>query len=345
MKKFSLSILSALALSVALVTAGCGGGGSGAATGGSQNTDASKPASYTFKLTHVTQPTHVWNSTAEKFNEELQARSNGRMKVDIFPASQLGTEKDMLQQMGAGSIDFGIITNGYMSTRSESFNGWFMPFLFPDLETAVKARESEQAKQMLKELDAQGLVGMDFIFAGNRHVLMKEGAIKSPADLQGKKLRILGSPAIQDFWTATGASPAPMPLPEVYQALQTGVIDGIDIDLDALGTQKYYEIAKDFTLTNHMTWPGVVVMSKATADKLSPEDQKIVSEAMKAAVDWGIVEAVKREKETLEAVKKQGLQISELQNAVEFNSIKEEMYKKYAEKSPIIKSFIEANQK
>lgn len=301
-------------------------------------------ATYTFKLSHVTAPTHGWHKTAEKFNEELQARSNGRMSVDIYPNSQLGTEADMLQQMETGSLDFGLITNGYMSTRAEEFNAWFMPFLFKDLAEASEARNSEPAQQMLKNLESQGLIGLGFSFAGNRHVLMKTGAVTKPEDLQGKKLRIIGSPAMSDFWEGLGVAPTAMPLQEVYTSFQTGVIDGIDIDLDALVTQKFYEVAQDLTLTNHMAFPSVAIMSKATYDKLSPEDQQIVVEAMEAAIEWGVQDAIKREEENLQFVKEQGLNITVMEDHSAFEAVKEEMYAKYSS-NEIIKAFIEAHQK
>ena len=96
---------------------------------------------------------------------------------------------------------------------------------------------------------------MTFIFAGNRHLLMKNGHISSMEDLAGKEIRIIGSPLFQTFWERTGAGPTAMPLSEVYTSLQTGVIDGMDIDLDALVTEKYYETTKYLTLTNHATFP------------------------------------------------------------------------------------------
>lgn len=341
MKKKLGYLLSSFALSLSLVATGCGN--SAAPTEGEKQ-EGNGAVTYEFKLTHITETTHVWNRTAEKFSEELSKRSNGRMKVAIFPAGQLGAEKDMVQQMESGSVDFGIITNAYMSTRSDSLNGWFMPFAFSNLEQAAKAKDTAPAKEMLKELDKQGLIGMDFILAGNRHVLMKTGAVQSPEELKGKKLRVIGSPAIQDFWKTVGASPTPMPLPEVYQALQTGVIDGIDIDLDALNTQKYYEIAKDLTLTNHMTFPGVVVMGKASAAKLSPEDMQIVTDSMKAAVEWGTAEAIKGEAANLEQLKAKGIQITNLQNSESFNSVKDQLVNKYSA-NPVIKSFVEEAKK
>ncbi|AZV44800.1 TRAP transporter substrate-binding protein [Peribacillus asahii] len=302
---------------------------------------ASGDGTYTFKVAHVVQENHVWNKTAEKFGEELEKLSDGRMKLDIYPASQLGQEKDMVQQLETGSIDFGFLTNAYMSTRQDSLNSWFMPFEFNNLEEAIKLRDSEPTKEMLKELESQGLVGLDFAFAGNRHILMKDGFINSPADLKGKKVRIIGSPSIQKFWDETGAGPTAMPLSEVYTSLQTGVIDGIDIDLDALVTEKYYENAEYLTLTNHTTFPTVIVMGKSSYDKLSAEDQKIVKTALNTAVEWGLKEAIKREKTNLEELKKNGVKVQVLKDSSSFDAITKKVTDEYSEKSPVIKSFLE----
>ncbi|WHX99907.1 TRAP transporter substrate-binding protein [Neobacillus sp. DY30] len=334
-KKFRFLSLIAILSAFALVLAGCASGGTSEETAGKEG------ATYTFKAGHVTQESHVWHQTALKFGEELDKLSNGRMKLEVYPASQLGQEKDMVQQLETGSLDFGFLTNAYMSTRQESLNAWFMPFAFRSLEEAVKLRDSEPAKEMLKELDSQGLVGLDFGFAGNRHILMKKGHIASPGDLKGKKVRIIGSPAIQDFWATTGAGPTAMPLSEVYTSLQTGVIDGIDIDLDALVTEKYYENAENLTITNHTTFPTVIVMGKTSFEKLSKEDQEIVKTAMKTAVDWGIEDALKREKDNLETLNGNGVKVEELKDTTSFDNIKKEVEKKYTEKSPTIKSFLE----
>ncbi len=335
--KMKALLKTSIIASALLALAACGGG--------KASTDESKKETKTFKISHVTQESHVWHKTAEKFGEELEALSDGRMNVEIFPASQLGLEKDMVQQLETGSLDFGFLTNAYMSTRQDSLNAWFMPFTFQSLKEAAAMRESDAAKQMLEELDSQGLVGMDFMFAGNRHVLLKDGAVQSPADLKSKKIRIIGSPAMQDFWEEVGAGPTAMPLPEVYTSLQTGVIDGIDIDLDALVTEKYYENAENLTLTNHMTFPTVIVMSKQVFDGLTEEDQKIVQEAMKNAVDWGIEEAIAREDKNLEELKKLGVNVQKLKDTSSFDSITKTITDKYKGKSEVIKSFLEEAKK
>jgi len=228
-----------------------------------------------------------------------------------------------------------------MSTREESLNSWFMPFLFEDLEVATKMRDSEETKAMLAELGSQGLLGLDVAFAGNRHILMKDGFVDSPESLEGKKVRIIGSPSVQSFWEKTGAGPTAMPLPEVYTSLQTGVIDGMDIDLDALATEKYYENAKYLTLTNHATFPTIIVMSQIVFDKLSEDDQEIVKTAMTNAVDWGVTEAIAREKSNLEDLKSNGVEVKEMKDTSAFDAISGEVKKEYSDKSDIIKSFIE----
>ncbi|KOY82310.1 TRAP transporter substrate-binding protein [Lysinibacillus macroides] len=334
LKKFMFMVIMA---ALAVVLAACGGDKENSTETGNKGAGESR----TFKISHVVQESHVWNATAVKFGEELEKLSNGRMKVQIFPASQLGTEADMVQQMETGAVEFAFLTNAYMSTREDSLNSWFMPYLFNNLDEAVAMRESEEAKEMLASLSSQGLLGLDFMFAGNRHVLMKDGFAETPEDLKGKKIRIIGSPAMQSYWEKVGAGPTAMPLPEVYTSLQTGVIDGIDIDLDALVTEKYYENAKYLTLTNQMTFPTVIVMSQSVYDQLPTEDQEIVKQAMKTAVDWGVQEAVAREKANLETLKSAGVEVLEEIDTTPFQAVSNEVKKEFSDKSEIVKSFIE----
>ena len=333
-KRIVVMLLTVMAM---LVVSACGEESSGGTT-------SEKGQTYTFKLGHEAQETHVKHLVAKKFKEELEERSDGRMKVNLFPARQLGTEKDMVQQIETGTLDFGIISNGYMSSRSESLNGWFMPFLFDGLESANEARQSDAAKSMLEELDNQGIVGYDVFFAGNRHILMKSGAIENIVDIKGQKIRVPASPVFEEFWKSAGAGPTPMALPEVYTSLQTGVIDGIDVDLDALLSQKYYEIGKDLTLTNHMTFPEVAIGSKQVLEKLSDEDQQIVKDAMEASVNWGAEEGIKLENARIEEVKEKGVNVTELKNTEELQPIIDDMYQTYSGKNDVIKSFIEENQ-
>lgn len=330
---------------VVFTLSACGGNDSSStSTNSNSSNEETEGKTYTFKLGHEAQGTHVKFAVAEKFKTELESRSDGRMKVEIYPANQLGNEKDMVQQLETGTLDFGIISNGTMSSRSESLNGWFMPFLFETLEEAGKARETEAAKEMLTELEKQGLVGFDVFFAGYRHMLSKSKEIKSISEIEGVKIRIPGSPVFEDFWKLVGAGPTPMPLPEVYTSIQTGVIEAVDADLDALLSQKWYEAAKNLTLTNHIAFAEIILGSKTVFYGLSKEDQQIVKEAWKAAADWGVAEGIRLENKRIEEIKEKGVKVTQLANTKEFDSIKTEIYNKYSE-NPVIKAFIEQNQK
>lgn len=305
--------------------------------GQTQNKDSEV---HTFKLTTIVQPTHVWAKTAEKFNEELQSRSNGRMKVEIFPASQLGQEKDMIQQIESGVVDFGFITNAYMSTRAPYFNAWFLPFLFDSTDEVIQMKDSEIAKKMLEKLKEQRIIGMDYLFTGNHHFLMSKGAIDSPRDLQGMKMRTTGAPIINETFEKLGATATTIPVNEVYTALQTGVVEGIHASVDGTITQRFHEVAKDYSLISAFAFPAIVVSSEKTMNNLSPEDRKIVNEAMKAAVEWGIHEAVKVDHEDLSKLKDEGLNIHEVKNKDAFRKAVKDIYDKYSKEDPLIQQFV-----
>lgn len=200
-------------------------------------------------------------------------------------------------------------------------------------------RDTPEVQQMLESLDSQGLIGLDFAFAGNRHLLMKDGFINSPDDLSGKKIRIIGSPAIQLFWDEIAAGHVAMPLSEVYTSLQTGVIDGMDIDLDALVTEKYYENAKYLTLTNHTTFPTVIVMSKKVFENLTEEERQIIHKSIKNAVDWGIDRAAEKEEENLQSLKELGVEVKSLDKD-HFRNIIENVREELVSDNHLIENFI-----
>jgi tripartite ATP-independent transporter DctP family solute receptor len=321
-----------------VATAGCGSKES------NTEVNSEEGEQYTFKLAHITPTSHMWHQAAEKFGEELNKRSNGRMKLEIYPAGQLGNEADMVQQIESGSIDFGFITAAYLSSRAPAFAAWFMPYAFSNLEEAHNARQSDIAKRILGTLDEQGLLGLDYFFAGQRVMLFKDKEVKSPADMKGLKLRVTPSPPMQDFYRFTGASPEGLPLPEVYAAVQTGVIDGMDMDLDATITNKYYEVVKYGAVTNHMVWPAVAIVNKAKFEGLSEEDQKIIQEALAAAADYAVETRSKQEQEFRDLLAENGMKIYNI-SPKEFEDQIKMFDEKYGPTDPLIQEFIDTYRK
>lgn len=292
-----------------------------------------------FKLAHITSTDHMWHKAAEKFNEELKSRSDGKMELEIYPASQLGTEADMVQQVEAGSIDFAFITAAFLSTRTPEMASWFAPYTFENLQEASDASHTDIAREILGKVDGTGLKGLDYLFAGQRTMVLKSKEVKKASDLAGLKMRVTPSPPLQKFYKDAGAAPEGLPLPEVYSALQTGVIDGMDMDLDATITNKYSEVAKYVAVTNHMVWPSIVVANEGMFDGLSENAQKIINESLQAAIAYAVETRVGQEEEFKKELASQGMTVYEL-GADVFKEQIEAFDAEYSAKSALIKQFI-----
>jgi TRAP-type transport system periplasmic protein len=254
------------------------------------------------RLGLITPPSHVWSKVAARIAEKLPEATGGDLTVSVFPAGQLGSEQEMFQQMSAGLLDAGLMTAAITSLRAPSMQAWFTPYLFADVAETQKASELPQADKMLEELQAANLHGMGYTFAGMRQILMKATPATSVADLKDKKIRIVPFPAMKVWWGAVGAVPTPVNLTEVYQALQTGLLDGIDIDLDALVGLKFDEVAKGLTITNHMAFPAVMMVSNPTWNSLSDTDRAALQAVVDEALAWGSAQQVAAETANLAAL-------------------------------------------
>ncbi|WP_302140602.1 TRAP transporter substrate-binding protein [Halomonas alkalicola] len=261
---------------------------------------ASAPAlAKELRLGMITPPQHIWTQSAEQFAEAVAERSDGELTIALFPAGQLGDESAMFSQMETGLLDMGIMTAALTSQREPSMVGWFTPFLFDSVEQAARATETEAAQQMLANLESKGLHAFGYTFAGMRHILMRDTRVEGVDDVARKNMRIIPFAAMNTWWRAMDARPTPISLPDVYQALQNRMLDGVDIDLDALAGSGFYEVAEHLTLTSHMAFPAVSVMSQATRASLSDEQRQIIDEAMAEALAWGIEAQIEAEQRNL----------------------------------------------
>ncbi len=164
---------------------------------------------------------------------------------------------------------------------------WFLPYLFEDVQQAGDSASLPSAQEMLKRLEPNSVVGLGYMFAGQRHVLaVKE--VKSPADLINKKIRAFPSPIFNDWWQANGAAPTALPLAEIAPSLTTNLLDAVDVDLDITVGLKYYQQAPYLALTNHMAFPAVLLASQKWWNALSQEDREMISKAYHEAELYGI---------------------------------------------------------
>ncbi|MDG4883279.1 TRAP transporter substrate-binding protein [Mesorhizobium sp. WSM4884] len=260
--------------------------------------------------------------------ELIKQRTNGRYSIEVYHSAQLGEEKDTIEQTQSGVIDLDRVSMGPFNGIVPETAVPSLPYIFRSVEHMRHVMDGPIGDQILKAFEAHDLVGLAFYDSGARSFYNTKKDITSIADLKGMKFRVIQSDVFVDMVNALGANATPMAYGEVYSALQTGVIDGAENNWPSFESAKHYEVAKHYTLDQHQIVPEVLVMSKASWGKLSPEDQAIVRQAAKDSVVkmrelWDA-----QEKKSRDIVEKAGVKVSEIDKQPLIDAMKP-VYEKY----------------
>jgi tripartite ATP-independent transporter DctP family solute receptor len=222
---------------------------------------------------------------AVKFiSQQLEAKTGGKLKIQVFHSSQLGNEKDTIEQTRFGVIDLNRINMAPFNNLIPATNVPSLPFIFRSVEHMRKVMDGPIGEGILKEFEKHDLVGLAFYDSGSRSFYNSKRPITKPDDMKGLKIRVQQSDMFVSLVSALGANATPMAFGEVYSALQTGVIDGAENNWPSFESTKHFEVSKFYSVTEHSLSPEVLVMSKKSFDKLSPADQAHMKEAAKASV-------------------------------------------------------------
>ncbi|WP_444674847.1 TRAP transporter substrate-binding protein [Halomonas sp. AOP42-C1-46] len=287
-----------------------------------------------------TPPSHVWSNAANELATLLNEKSNGEFKLSVFPASQLGNENEILQQLQAGIVDLGIVSAAASSARAPEMLAWFTPFAMDNIEDTVHAADTEVAQEILDSLQPQGIRGLGYTFAGMRHILMKDEEISSLDDLNNKKIRITPFSGMQTWWRAAGATPTPIQLGEVYQALNSGLIDGVDIDLDALEGLSLDQVATELTLTSHMAFPGVLMISESSWNRLTDEQKSMLREAADITLENAANNQIAAERRITEEMRGR-INVKSLENAESIFTQANDGFEREFSDIPTVKRFMD----
>lgn len=212
---------------------------------------------------------------------EVKEKTEGRICIEVFPSSQLGEEKDTIEQTQFGVIDmvrasFGSFNDIVPVTQTVS-----LPYLFESPEHQHKVMDGPIGEEIAKGFAEKDLIALAYYDGGARSFYNSQKPIKSVEDLKGLKFRVMQNDVFVDMMSALGANATPMPYGEVYSSIQTGVIDGAENNFPSYDSSGHAEVAKYFTLDQHLILPELVAVSKTSWDKLSPEDQEIMRTAAK----------------------------------------------------------------
>lgn len=289
--------------------AGCGGAKEEkAATGGDTKAEGPK---YTFRLAETHPPEYPTTLGDKKFAELVNERSKGRIKIDVFPSSQLGEEKAVLEQVQLGAIEFSRTSSGTLGGFSKSYEAFSLPYIFENDAHLWKFLGSDMGAKLLDSLESSRMKGLAYYSSGSRSFYSTK-PVKSLADLKGQKIRVIQNKVNIDLINALGANATPMPYGQVFSSLQTGVIDAAENNYPSYFTSNHFQQAKHYIVDRHQMVPEVLVISKVTWDKLSKEDQALLKQAAIDSVATQRQEWEKFEKDSAEKIKAAGVTITEV---------------------------------
>jgi tripartite ATP-independent transporter DctP family solute receptor len=209
----------------------------------------------------------------------LSKWTNGRITVNLFPNMQLGGEKEALEQTQLGALEMTRVSVGVAGPIVDEFNAFNLPYFFRSVDHMHTVVDGEIGTELLNKLEEGGLVGLGYMDAGSRSFYVKERPIDKPEDLAGLKIRVMQNPVFVDMVDAMGGNGVQISYSELTTALQTGVVDGAENNPPSLEENRQYEIAKYYTLDQHLIVPEIFVFSKKVWDTLSPVDQQLIRKA------------------------------------------------------------------
>ena len=286
----------------------------------------------TLRLAHVVNEQDGFHAAAVKFQELVSERSDGAITVEVFPNATLGDERTLLEGMQIGTVDMGVITNGPVSNFLEEIAVFELPFLFPSPEAAYSVLDGEIGQELLGRLSEVNLKGLAYAERGFRNLTNSQRPVRSPADLDGLRVRVMENPVYIDTFRELGADAVPMAWTEALTAMQQGTIDGQENPVGVVYSFKLNETQTNMTMTRHSYAPAIFVMGLPKWGQLSEEAQAIVAESAQDAAEYERALNAKLEGEQLQALKDSGMTVVEDADLAAFAAAVQPVYEEYGEK-------------
>ncbi len=240
----------------------------------------------TLKFGHMLPADNVYHKALVLFGDELGKVSSGKMKLEIFPSSQLGNIAEMMQSVQAGSLSMSMAVPAWYSNFIKPIDAFTLPYMVSSVDKLRPALEGKIGAEISKFGEGAGFKVIGYWLMGGRHIVNKVRPVNTPADCQGLKIRVINSQVYMQAFRALGANPVAMDPSELYLALQQGVVDGFEYPLPDLVSYKLYEVAKYLSLDQHTTDFFIISTSTKTWAGLSAEEQGMIAKAMKTAMEW-----------------------------------------------------------
>ena len=271
----------------------------------------------------------------ENLGKKLEQATGGRLSVQMYASMQLGGEKEAIEQAQVGAIQLGRVSVGALGPVVDDLNVFNLPFLFRDTAHMEKVIDGPIGQELLDKVTNNPnthLIGLCWMDAGSRSMYDTKHPIKSIDDLKGLKVRVMGNPMFVDMMNALGGNGVAMGYDQVFSALQTGVVDGAENNPPSFYFDNHYQVAKFYTLTEHLIVPEILIFSGPSWAKLDKGDQELIQKVgREAQLDerklW-----LEKEKDALDKMKAAGIEVDTIADKKPFQDAVKPVWDKYGGK-------------
>jgi len=269
------------------------------------------PAQIVIKVGHDQPDRSTHQAAALKWKELVESRTGGKVQVKLFPAMQLGSGTQMVEQTQAGALEVSILPTGWVAPLAPSVQVLDLPFLFPSREVLYKVIDGPAGAEILKPLAKVNIEGIGYFESGFKQ-FTGNFPIREPKDYSGTKIRTMPAQVIQEQFKAFGATPVTVDFKELYSALQQKVVDGQENPISTIALMRFFEVQKYLTLSDHGFIAYVFMFNKPFFDGLAPDIRKVLVDSEREAARYQREIIVKAEAEQLETFRKAGVEIIRL---------------------------------
>lgn len=297
------AFLAAAALAGTLLT-GCGSGA------GSDH--------LVLKLSHANSTTHQYHLAAMRFKEEVEAKTNGQIEVEIFPAGQLGSQEEVTESVQLGTIDMVITSDDKLVNIVPEFGALGMPFLFKDSQDVCDQLNGEVGDYLSGLCEKKGVIIISWLENGFRQITNNKNPVYTPDDLKGQKIRVSSTKPNMQLFNNCGAQATNLSFGELYTALQLNTVDAQENPLSNIEDRKFFEVQKYLSISNHVHTAEPMAMSLDTWKKLTPEQQQILKEVGEEVSRWAYKQSELKFDEQLKSLEEKGMEV----NYVDVDSFK-----------------------
>lgn len=253
-----------------------------------------------------------WGAGAQKFAEIVEKKSDGKIKVRLFPGGSLGGDIQTISSLQGGTLDMSMMGLGVLVGLNKEFALFDLPFVFNDSKEVDAALDGPLGKRLMDTLPPKGLIGMSYWEHGFRSLTNSRRPVAKLEDISGLKIRTIQAPLYLDLFNTFGANAVPMPLPELYTALETKTVDGQENPLVSIESSKFYEVQKYLSTTRHVYNPLIVLYSKRAWDRLSEDERQLLVDASNEVKPEQRRISRELEAKVLGTLKGQGMTVTEI---------------------------------